>query len=150
MTRSDDAGVTGRDALADLRAQLAETLEEMEAATAALRDQSATFLAEVEAERAHLRAARERAEHQYADEARAGGAGGARQQLQRRIDEEETTWRDVLSGADEHWTAREVRQELVDDARHEIDQIEQTDPELAVKYRAHARLRRDETIGRWQ
>ena len=44
--------------------------------------------------------------------------------------------------------AREVRQELVTDARHQIDVLETSDSELAVKYRAQARLRQDDPIGR--
>ena len=147
---SEPRPAPGADQLADLRAQLAEALAEMETATAELREQSATFLDEVEAERARLRGERARAEEEYADRARGGAAGEARQELQRRIDQEHTTWREVLSGADDHWSAREVRQELVSHARREIDVLETSDPELAVKYRAHASLRQDDPIGRWQ
>lgn len=135
--------------LAQFRASMAEAMAELQQATDELREQSATFLAEVEQERARLRSDRERAEAEYAEQARDGGAGEARRELQERIDDDETTWRDVISGADEHWSAREVRAELVGDARAEIDAIEESDPELAQRYRAHAGLRRDERTGEW-
>ena len=135
--------------VAELRAKMAEALAELQETTDALRQQSATFLAEVDQERARLRGERERAQAEYAEQARDGQAGDARRVLQERIDDDETTWRDVISGADEHWSAREVRAELVKDARAEVDAIEESDPELARRYRAHAHLRRDDRIGEW-
>ncbi len=138
------------DQLAQFRATMAEAMAELQQATDGLRAQSATFLAEVDQERGRLRAERERAETAYAEQARDGEAGDARRELQRRIDDEETSWRDVISGADEHWSAREVRSELVSDARTEIDAIEESDPELARTYRAHARLRDGDRNGQWR
>lgn len=138
------------DQLAQFRATMAEAMAELQDATDALRAESATFLAEVERERADLRARREHAEADYADQARDGRAGDARRQLQERVDDGETTWRDVLSGADDHWTAREVRSELVTDARAEVDAIEESDPELAQRYRAHAQLREGDRNGEWR
>lgn len=151
MTTSPDANRPGvpADQLSQLRASMAEALAELQQTTDALREQSATFLAEVDQERARLRAERERAQAAYAEQARDGQAGDARRVLQDRIDDDETTWRDVISGADEHWSAREVRAELVTDARAEVDAIEESDPELARRYRAHAHLRRDDRIGEW-
>lgn len=128
------------DQLAQLRASMAEAMAELQQTTDALRAESAVFLAEVEHERARLRAERERAEAEYAEQARDGQAGDARRVLQERIDDE-TSWRAVLSGADDHWSARDVRSELVRDARSEIDVIEESDPDLAQRYRAHAHLR---------
>ena len=150
-TGSSGAGRPGvsADHLAQLRASMAEALAELQQTTDALREQSATFLVEVDQERARLRAERERAQAEYAEQARDGQAGDARRVLQERIDDDETTWRDVISGADEHWSAREVRAELVKDARAEVDAIEESDPELARRYRAHAHLRRDDRIGEW-
>lgn len=138
------------DELAVLRAQLAEALGEMQEVTDALQEQSAAFLAEVDAERARLRAERTRAEEEYGETARAGSAGEARQELQRRLDDEETSWREVLSGRDDHWSAREVRRELVADARREVDEVELTDPDLVRRYRAHAVLRGDDEVGEWR
>lgn len=138
------------DQLAQFRATMAEAMAELQQTTDELRAHSATFLAEVEQERARLRAERERAEVAYAEQARDGEAGDARRELQKRIDDEETTWREVISGADEHWSAREVRSELVGDARAEIDAIEESDPELARRYREHARLRDGDRNGEWR
>lgn len=144
----DSRGVSATQ-VAELRAKMAEALAELQETTDALREQSATFLAEVDQERARLRGERERAQAEYAEQARDGQAGDARRVLQERIDEDETTWRDVISGADEHWSARDVRAELVKDARAEVDAVEESDPELARRYRAHAHLRRDDRIGEW-
>jgi hypothetical protein len=137
------------DQLAQFRATMAEAMAELQQTTEELRAQSATFLAEVEQERQRLRADRERAEAEYAEQARDGQAGDARRELQERIDNDETTWREVISGADDHWSAREVRAELVTDARSEIDAIEESDPDLAQRYRAHARLRDGDPNGEW-
>ena len=135
--------------LAALDAELHEALAEMQQATDALRAESAALLAGIEVERAQLRAAREQAPEEYAEQAREGGAGRARQELQRRIDGEETTWREVLSGEDPHWSAVEVRTEIAGDARAEVDLIEQSDPDLARTYRTHATLREGGRIGEW-
>ena len=95
-----------------LVAAMRETLAEMTAVTEDLRRESALMNAEVEAERAALRAERDRALDDYAELARDGGAGEAREELQRRIDEDETTWLDVMSGVDTHWSAVEVRADI--------------------------------------
>ena len=141
--------MTSNEQLAALSAEMREALAEMQQVADELRAQSASLLAEVDAERAQLRAARERATEEYADEAREGEAGRAREELQRRIDEEKTTWRAVMSGEDQHWSAVEVREEVVGDARAEVDRIELEDPEMAARYRAHATLRQGDRIGEW-
>lgn len=126
-----------------------DALAEMESVTEDLRRESALMTAEVEAERAALRAERDRAQDDYAELARGGEAGEAREMLQRRMDKHETTWRDVMSGADLHWSAKEVRAEIIGDARAEVDEIERSDPELAATYRQHAVLREDDQPGEW-
>ena len=132
-----------------LTAAMRETMAEMQAVTEDLRRESALMNAEVDAERAALRAERDRALDDYAELARDGGAGEAREELQRRIDEDETTWLDVMSGVDTHWSAEEVRAEIVGDARAEVDEIERSEPDLAVQYREHAVLRQGDRIGEW-
>lgn len=149
MTDSS-TGASAWDEVAALRAQMADALAEMQAVADQLRSRSADFLAEVDAERAALRAARSRAQAEYAETAREGGAGRAREELQRRIENDETTWREVISGADDHWSAQDVRAELVGDARIQIDQLELSDPDFAEQYRAHADLRRGERTGEWR
>ena len=137
------------DELAALNAELRAALAEVQEISDRLRAESATLLAEVEVERAELRSARERATEEYAEEAREGGAGRAREELQRRIDAEETTWREVMSGRDDHWSAVEVREEIAGDARAEVDRIEATDPEAARQHREHAVLRAGRRRGEW-
>lgn len=132
-----------------LRAEFGAALAEVQEISEQLRADGASLLAEVEAERAQLRAAREEALAEYAEEARDGEAGRARAELQRRIDDDETTWRDVMSGADEHWSAVAVREEVAGDARAEVDRIELSDPEAARRYRAHAVLREGQRTGEW-
>lgn len=132
-----------------LTVALHEAMAEMEAVTEDLRRESATMNAEVEAERAALRAQRAHALDEYAELAREGGAGEAREVLQGRLDQEETTWRDVMSGVDTHWSATAVRDEIVGDARAEVDEIERSEPALAATYREQAVLRNDDRIGEW-
>jgi hypothetical protein len=132
-----------------LTAAMRETMAEMQAVTEDLRRESALMNAEVDAERAALRAERDRALDDYSELARDGGAGEAREELQRRIDKDETTWLDVMSGVDTHWSAEEVRAEIVGDARAEVDEIERSEPDLAVQYREHAVLRQGDRIGEW-
>jgi hypothetical protein len=132
-----------------LREEFRAAITEVQEISDQLRTQSASFLAEIEVERAQLRAAREQALAEYAEEAREGDAGRAREELQRRIDAEETTWHAVMSGADDHWSAIEVREEVVGDARAEVDRIELTDPETAERYRAQATLREGQRTGEW-
>lgn len=141
--------MTSDDQLAALNAELRQALAEMQQVTDELRRESASLLAQVEAERAALRADRLRAGEEYAERARAGEAGRAREELQRRIDREETTWRAVMSGADQHWSAVEVRDEIAGDARAEVDRMELEDPELSESYRQHATLRTGDRIGEW-
>lgn len=69
--------------------------------------------------------------------------------LQGRIDKDETSWRLVMSGEDTHWSAEEVRAEIVGDARAEVDEIERSEPDLAASYREHAVLRQGDRIGEW-
>jgi hypothetical protein len=141
--------MAGGEHLASLSAEMRLALAEMEQAADELRSQSASLLAEVEVERQQLREARERATQEYAEQARDGEAGAAREELQDRIDQGETTWREVLSGEDQHWSAVEVRDEIVGDARAEVDRVEREDPEMSERYRRHATLRRGDRIGEW-
>lgn len=141
--------MTSNEQMAALSAEMREALAEMQQVADELRAQSASLLAEVQAERAVLREARERASEEYAAEARAGEAGQAREELQRRIDRGETSWRQVMSGEDQHRSAVQVREEIVGEARAEVDRMERDDPAMSERYRAHATLRRGDRIGEW-
>lgn len=83
--------------------------------------------------RAELDSEAEETQKDRADEeaaARTGALGPSRRELQRRIDREETTWAEVMSGRDEHSTAQDYRDEIGRGVtlllEHEIEQ----DPEL--------------------
>lgn len=83
--------------------------------------------------RAELDAEAEESQKDRADEeaeARTGALGSSRRELQRRIDREETTWAEVMSGRDAHSTAQDYRDEIGRGVtlllEHEIEQ----DPEL--------------------
>lgn len=137
------------DEIRALAAELRGALAELQEISDGLRAESETILTAVHAERAQLRQAREQALTAYAEEAREGVAGRAREVLQRRIDDGETTWRTVMTGDDQHWSAVAVRDEIVSDARAEVDRIELTDPETTRRYREHAVLRAGRRTGEW-
>lgn len=132
-------------AQADFRRQMGE----LEALTSRMRQTSKAVSAQLQGELQSLRRARQEAMGEYEESARSGDEGPARRELQARLDRGETTWRDVISGDDTHWSAEEVRDELVGDARAEIDQLELEDPEFARAYREHAVLRGDDRPGEW-
>lgn len=141
--------MSSEDDVDDLTFAMREAMAEMEAVTEDLRRESALMNLEVEAERAALQAQRAHALDDYAELAREGGAGEAREVLQGRIDRDETTWRDVMSGVDTHWSAEDVRAEIIGDARAEVDEIERTEPGLAATYRQQAVLRDGDRLGEW-
>lgn len=85
---------------------------------------------EIEQERAQDAADR-RAEE---DEARRGEHGPDRQVLQRRLDAEQTTWRAVLSGADEHESAVAYREAVGVQARAVVDRLREEDPEWGAAF----------------
>ncbi|MGZ4743920.1 MAG: hypothetical protein ACXVYS_12015 [Oryzihumus sp.] len=132
-----------------LSAEFRAAIHEIQELTDSLRDGSAGLLEEVRAERDSLRQAREREADELAAAAREGEHGPARQELQRRLDRAQTTWRAVMSGQDEHWSAVEVRAEVVGDARQAIDDLEKADPGFADTYREIAPLRADKEPGEW-
>ena len=66
------------------------------------------------------------------------------------MDRGETTWRDVLSGRDDHWSAEDVREEVVRETRSEIDRLELQDEDFRRTYRQDAVLRRGQETGEWR
>lgn len=132
-----------------LTAEFRSAIAEIQGLTDTLRHDSAGLLEQVRAERDALRETRERCTNELAAAARAGEQGPARRELQRRLDLEQTTWRAVMSGQDEHWSAVEVRAEVVGDARRTIDELEKDDPEFSESYREVAPLRADKEPGDW-
>lgn len=126
--------------LRQLRVALGDALAELESIAEELRREAAEVRADVEHERARLLAERERAEAAARESLQ---ADPARRVLQRRVDDGSTSWRAVLSGADDHWSARAVRAELVSDARATIAAIEAEDSDPGAR-RAHAVRTNDE------
>ena len=128
-----------------------ETDDVLHAAAAAARrsdDDVALLLADVERAtavvtqgRAELEAARDddaRLAREDAERARSGELGPARRVVQQRIDRDETTWAAVMGDVDQHWSAVEVRVQLVTDLRRAIDVLEEEDPEFSELYRSAA------------
>lgn len=111
----------------------------------AWREELKAIRAQIDAERREDAARNARAE----EEVRRGEYGRALQEVQRRIDRRETTMPDVLSGADTHWSAVEVRRDLVTSVRRTIDELEEEDPEFSAAYRQVAPGRQGHSTGDW-
>lgn len=138
----------GASALEAMRAAEAASLE----AADSVRERLGAIQAEIEALRAEMerdRAQDEKDSAEDAQRARQGDLGPAAQTLQARIDREETTMAAVLSGADPHWSAVEMRRTFVTNVRQVIDELEDSDPEFAADYREVATLRAGQDIGEW-
>lgn len=136
--------------LGDLRTEFRQAMREIEQVTDQLRATNRSLQRDLQAQLEELRRQRREAEGQYAEQARRGDAGQARKRLQDRMDRGETTWRDVLSGRDEHWSAEDVREEVARDARQEVDRLELEDEEFRRTYRQDAVLRRGQETGEWR
>lgn len=125
-----------------------DALHLAEAAARRGADDAALLLAEVERAtalvaqgRAELEASRDddqRLAREDAERARAGELGRARQVVQQRIDRDQTTWAAVMGDVDQHWSAVEVRGQVVTDLRRAIDLLEEQDPEFRDLYRSAA------------
>ncbi|PRY63178.1 hypothetical protein BCF74_1029 [Knoellia remsis] len=89
-------------------------------------DLMARARAELDAEADDSRADREQEEK----EARTGALGRERQELQRRLDRNETTWAEVMSGRDEHPSAVAYRGQVGDGLRAIVEEETAKDPEL--------------------
>lgn len=89
-------------------------------------DLMARARAELDAEAADSRADREQEEK----EARAGALGPDRRELQRRLDRDETTWADVMTGRDEHPSALAYRDQIGTQLRTIVEEESEKDPEL--------------------
>ncbi|EAP99790.1 hypothetical protein JNB_06464 [Janibacter sp. HTCC2649] len=113
------------EAQAQLRRQEAEIAEVM-AGVASAAEVIERARAELAAEADETRADREEEEK----EARSGALGSSRQVLQRRIDRDETTWAEVMSGRDEHASAVDYRDSIGVGIQRVIDQERDKDPEF--------------------
>lgn len=142
-------GATGAD-LGALRTEFRQAMREIEQVTSELRATNHALQQELSGQLEELRRQREEAQEDYARAARDGEAGPARKRLQERMDRGETSWRDVLSGRDDHWSAEDVRAEVARDARQEIDRLESEDDEFRRTYRQDAVLRRGQQTGEWR
>lgn len=116
----DDGLAELRTLAARLRAETERISEEAELARGAL-----------ESQRDEIQRQRDEAQREAARAARLGQLGAARKELQKRLDRGQTTWRDVMTGADAHWSSKEVRQELEKDLVSTIHQLAEDDPEFA-------------------
>lgn len=136
--------------LGAVRTEFRQAMREIEQVTAQLRATSRALESDLAGQLEELRRQRREAEGEYAEQARRGDAGQARKRLQERMDKGETTWRDVLSGRDDHWSAQDVREEVARDARQEVDRLELEDEDFRRTYRQDAVLRRGQETGEWR
>lgn len=136
--------------LGALRTEFRQAMREVEQVTSQLRATNRALQGHLQAQLDELRRQRHAAEGEYAEQARRGDAGPARKRLQERMDRGETTWRDVLSGRDDHWSAEDVREEVAREARQEVDRLELEDEAFRRTYRQDAVLRRGQETGEWR
>ena len=139
--------------------ELERSLGELRASGRRLDDDLAEFrrgLSSARAEVDRLRAAavaerrRDLAEDAQArDSARRGEQGPAMQELQRRLDRDETSMRAVMTGEDEHWSAREVRAAVVGGFRRAVDDLVEEDPEFSDRFANVSDLPADRRAGEW-
>lgn len=124
---SDDRAL--EDALFQAQASLRQQeddIAEILKGVAEAKELMARARAELDAEAAQSREEREEEER----EARSGALGADRRDLQRRLDREETSWADVMSGRDEHPTAVAYRKQLGDMMQTVVEQESEKDPAL--------------------
>lgn len=125
MAPSREAEDVVFEAEAALRRQEAD-IEEVLAAVAAAQVLAERARAELDREAADATADREEEEK----DARTGALGPSRQELQKRLDRDETTWRDVLTGRDTHRTAEAYREEIGRVVGQVVEQESAADPEF--------------------
>lgn len=144
-------GPDNADSAAALEAMRAAEQEAAQAADS-VRERLGSIQAEIEALRAEMERDREQDDKDRAEDeerARRGDLGPAAQELQGRLDRNETTMAAVLSGQDSHWSAVQMRRTFVDNVRQVIDELEESDPEFAADYREAATLRAGQESGQW-
>jgi hypothetical protein len=111
-----------------LRAALANADRETADAVSSLRSMTASIRKEHE----QFKKERDKRRKERAAEAREGELGREMQRLQLRVDQNQTTWEDVLEGRDEHPSAVVAR----DNARRNIADLArqlQSDPEFVAE-----------------
>ncbi|QIK67713.1 hypothetical protein G7072_16375 [Nocardioides sp. HDW12B] len=109
--------------------RLRQALEESRRQTRdAVRDLRA-LTAQTQAEQREFRKEQERSGADRATDARRGALGPAMQRVQERIDRRQTTWNDVVSGADTHPSAVAVRRDI-EQGLAEFRRLADQDPEV--------------------
>lgn len=142
---------TAERAADELLIEMQQSARELEDVLAGIERQVTEATAALETIRDEARAAEsENSREEYERAARRGELGPEREELQRRIDDGLTTWRDVVSGADTHPSAVAVRAEITGSLRAAVDRLEEEDPEFRESYRSVATLRdADGAPGDW-
>ena len=126
----------------ELLIEMQQSAREMEDLLAGIERQVSEVTTALETIRSEVRAAEgENSREEYDRAARSGELGPERQELQRRLDRDETTWRDVVSGRDTHPSAVAVRAEITGTLRETVDRLEHADPEFREADRSVATLR---------
>ncbi|UUZ58786.1 hypothetical protein [Nocardioides sp. B-3] len=137
------------DDVEDVSSAMREGMAEMQAVTEDLRRESALMNAEVDAERAALRAERAHALDDYAELARGGGAGEAREVLQGRMDRDETTGATSCRPSTRTGAPRTCAPRSSATRAPRSTRSNATSPTSAATYRQHAVLRESDRIGEW-
>lgn len=123
-----------RDEMRAAERAMGAAMSEINSLVSGSREQFSALRAEWDAQREE----RDREAEHEAAMARRGELGRARQVLQQRLDQDETTWAAVLGDDDDHWSAQEYRKDLVQEMRDTIDDLEEQDPEFSDEYRSVA------------
>lgn len=90
-------------------------------------------------QREQLRLERERAQQDLRDSLRNGELGPEQRALVERIERGETSWRDVMTGADGHRSALDFRESFGDRLEQLVEQLRQADPQFRDEHDATLR-----------
>lgn len=118
-----------------------DELAELRTATARLREQTAAITREMHEARDKLRSERERLRRERLEEERRSAEAHRRGELPperaavaQRVERGETTWRDVVSGRDEHSSARAFRAVFAREVEVAVQDLRDDDPEFRAEH----------------
>lgn len=121
--------------LAELRTVVARAREQAQALTR----EAKAGRAALQQQRDQLRAQRLKLEAEARTAYRTNQLGPEERALMQRIDRGETTWQAVASGADDHWTASRVRDDLGRQIEVQLEELRRDDPEFRAEHDATLR-----------
>ncbi|HEU5038701.1 MAG TPA: hypothetical protein VFT70_16970 [Nocardioides sp.] len=116
--------------LAELRTVVARAREQAMQITLAAR----RVRAEMAPLREQLRRQQEETDRAVRDALRNGELGPEQRALAERVVRGETTWHDVLTGADDHWTAVALREDVAADVEEVVAQLREADEDFRAEH----------------